>query len=81
MDKEEKKKAMGLALGKTNYIMILIGACIIALGYILMIGGKASSPDVFNEEVFSTMRITVAPIVSLAGFIFVIYAIMKKPRG
>lgn len=77
--KEEIQKA-DFALGKENYRLLIIGFAIIILGFILMIGGKASSPQEFNPEIFSFRRITLAPMVVLAGFIFEIYAIMKKPR-
>ena len=70
----------GFALGKQNYILMAIGFAIILLGYILMVGGDAESPEVFNPEVFSFTRITLAPMLVLAGFIFEIYAIMKKPK-
>ena len=70
------------ALAKENYILLIIGFVIIVIGFILMIGGKAEDPSVFNEEeIFSFRRITLAPMVVLAGFIFEIWAIMKKPRS
>jgi membrane-bound ClpP family serine protease len=70
------------ALAKENYILLVIGFAIIVLGFILMIGGKSEDPTIFNEEeIFSFRRITLAPIVVLAGFIFEIWAIMKKPRS
>jgi cytochrome bd-type quinol oxidase subunit 2 len=70
------------ALAKENYILLVIGFVIIVLGFILMIGGKSEDPTVFNEEeIFSFRRITLAPMVVLAGFIFEIWAIMKKPRS
>ena len=79
------KKSIGkenFALGKENYILLIIGFVIIVLGFILMIGGKSEDPTVFNEdELFSFRRITLAPIVVLAGFIFEIWAIMKKPKS
>ena len=60
----------------------MIGFAIIVLGFILMIGGKSTDPNVFNEEeIFSFRRITLAPMVVLAGFIFEIWAIMKKPKS
>jgi len=68
------------ALSKENYKLLIIGFAIIVIGFLLMVGGKAESPDVFNKEVFSFRRITLAPIVVLFGFIFEIYAIMKKPK-
>lgn len=70
------------ALAKENYILLIIGFIIIVIGFILMIGGKSEDPTVFNEEeIFSFRRITLAPMVVLAGFIFEIWAIMKKPRS
>jgi len=48
---------------------------------LLMIGGKSDDPNVFNkDEIFSFRRITLAPLVVLAGFVFEIWAIMKKPK-
>ena len=79
--KNEKNEKMNFALGRENYRLMAIGFAIIVIGFILMIGGKAPSPDVFNEdEIFSFRRITLAPMVVLAGFIFEIYAIMKRPK-
>ncbi len=79
------KKSTGkenFALAKENYILLIIGFAIIVLGFILMIGGKSDDPNIFNEEeIFSFRRITLAPLVVLAGFIFEIWAIMKKPRS
>lgn len=70
-----------LALGPENYKLMLIGFAVILLGFILMIGGGSEDPvNVFNEEMFSFRRITLAPVVVLAGFVFEIYAIMKKPK-
>ena len=45
-----------------------------------MVGGKATNPDEFNPEIFSFRRITLAPIIVLVGFMFEIWAIMKKPK-
>jgi membrane-bound ClpP family serine protease len=67
-------------LGKENYKLMIIGLIIIISGFILMIGGGSDDPNVFNEDIFSFRRITLAPIVVLFGFLFQIYAIMKKPK-
>ena len=80
MSTETSNIKPGFALGKTNYKLMAIGFGVILLGFILMVGGKAESTDVFNPEVFSFTRITLAPMIVLAGFIFEIYAIMKKPK-
>lgn len=69
------------ALGKINYILLIIGFIIILIGFLLMTGGKSDDPNVFNgEEIFSFRRITLAPVIVLFGFLFEIWAIMKKPK-
>lgn len=73
---EEIENKMPLT-GK-NYIFMLIGLGLIALGFILMSGGGSSDPDVFDYEMFSFRRITLATIVVLAGFGLEIFAIMKR---
>jgi membrane-bound ClpP family serine protease len=81
MSKKSTEKE-SFALARENYILLVIGFAIIVLGFILMIGGKSDDPSIFNEkEVFSFRRITLAPIIVLAGFIFEIWAIMKKPKS
>lgn len=78
--KKEEDKKPGFALGRENYKLMAIGFAIIIIGFILMAGGKSDDPKVFSEDIFSFRRITVAPLIVLAGFVFEIYAIMKRPR-
>jgi len=78
--KDKEIKSTGFALGKENYKLMAIGFVIIIIGFVLMIGGGSDDPNVFNPEIFSFRRITLAPMVLLFGFIFEIYAIMKKPK-
>lgn len=67
--------------GKDNYMWMLIGLAVLALGFFLMAGGKSSNPKVFNDaDVYSTTRITIAPMLIIAGFIIEIFAIMKKSK-
>lgn len=77
--KQTEQDETKFALGKKNYKLLLIGFAIIVVGFLLMIGGGSKDPNVFNNEIFSFRRITLAPIVILFGFVFEIYAIMKKP--
>lgn len=66
---------------KENYILMAIGLVVIGLGFFLMAGGKSTDPKQFNSnEVYSTTRITVAPILIILGFVIEIFAIMKKPK-
>lgn len=81
MSKVEEKSKVEFALSKENYIYLIIGFAIIIIGFLLMIGGNSADPNVFNgDELFSFRRIVLAPIVVLFGFIFEIWAIMKKPK-
>ena len=79
MSKEIKKT--GFAFGKDNYRILTIGVVIVVVGYLLMIGGGAENPNDFNEdEIFSFRRITLSPVVILAGFVTVLFGIMKKSK-
>ncbi len=53
-----------------------VGVLLIGLGYILMSGGGSDNPEVFNPEIFNTRRLTVAPLILLAGLVLEVYAIM-----
>jgi len=67
--------------GKENYLLMLAGLVVLAIGFFLMAGGKSSDPNVFNDkDVYSPMRITVAPLLIVAGFVIEIVAIMRKPK-
>ncbi|MEP7377558.1 MAG: DUF3098 domain-containing protein [Chitinophagaceae bacterium] len=80
--KENYTKASPTIFSKDNYIWMAIGAGVITIGMFLMAGGASTDPAVFNkDEVYSTTRITIAPILILAGLVIEIYAIFKKPKG
>jgi hypothetical protein len=67
---------------KQNYMLMLVGLIVLAAGFFLMAGGKSADPTVFKyEEVYSSTRITVAPILIVAGFVIEIFAIMKKSKS
>lgn len=68
--------------GKQNYPLIIGGFALTLIGFFLMIGGGSDDPNVFNEEeLFSHRRITLAPILVIAGYGIVIYGIMKKNKA
>jgi hypothetical protein len=80
LKKTENSKNTGFALGKENLILMTIGFAIIIIGFIIMGGGKSEDPNQFNPAIFNTQRIVIAPIVVVFGFLFEIWAIMKKPK-
>ena len=65
---------------KKNYILLITGLVFIISGLILMIGGGSEDPTQFSYEIFSTTRLTIAPILLAAGFIIEIFAIMYKEK-
>ena len=73
-------KDIDFAIGKENFKYIAVGVVILIIGFLLMIGGKSDDPNLFNPDIFSFRRITLAPIVVVGGFMFIIWAIMKKPK-
>jgi hypothetical protein len=77
--KKELPKSFDFPFSGENYKLLIIAVAIIILGFILMTGGGSDDPNVFDQGIFSFRRITLAPMVSLFGFILIIYAIMKKP--
>ena len=73
-DKIDKK----MPLTMRNYVLMLVGAIVIVLGFVLMSGGTVATPEEFSYDIFSWRRITLAPILVVAGFAFEIYAILKR---
>ena len=68
------------ALGKENYLLLIVGFVVIIIGFLLMTGGKSENPNEFSKDIFSFRRITLAPLIVFFGFLFEIFAIMKKPK-
>ena len=64
---------------KTNFILLAVGMAVIILGFLLMTG-PGSTEGYFEPDIFSVRRVKVAPVVCLAGFVFMIYGILKKPK-
>ncbi len=62
-------------------MVLLAGIFLIALGYLLMIGGGSEDPNVFNPEIFSFRRITLAPMSIMIGLVVIIVAIMWRPAA
>jgi Protein of unknown function (DUF3098) len=85
MSKDKKQVTTGSTnplFGKENYMWMLIGLAVLALGFFLMSGGRSADPKAFNDsEVYSTTRITIAPLLIIAGFVIEIFAIMRKSKS
>ena len=76
-----KEKVSPTIFTKENYTWMMIGIAVMAIGMLLMSGGKNTDPNVFDKtKVYSTTRITIAPLLIIAGLAIEIYAIFKRPK-
>jgi Protein of unknown function (DUF3098) len=72
----------GFSFGRDNYIWMLAGVVVIALGMMVMGGGASKDPNVFDQkEVYSTTRITIAPLLITIGLALEVVGIFKKPSA
>ena len=76
----ENSSKVQFVFGKANYRLMFIGLAFLALGFILMIGGGSDDPAVFNPAIFDFQRLTLAPLLLIAGYVIEIFAIMKKTK-
>jgi uncharacterized BrkB/YihY/UPF0761 family membrane protein len=67
------------AFDKTNFLLLAIGMIVVVLGFVMMLG-PVSTLTHFEPDIFSVRRIKVAPLVCLAGFVFMIYGVLRKPK-
>ena len=78
---DQKKNMQAPLFTKDNLIWMLIGGVVMAIGFVLLSGGKSTDPNVFDtKQVYSTTRITIAPILIMAGLMIEIFAIFKKSK-
>ena len=69
------------SLPRKNVIYIAIGLLLMVVGFVLMLGGGSSDPNVFNPAMFNARRMTVAPVIICIGIGIIIWGIMRKPRN
>lgn len=70
----------GFTFGRTNYLLIIAGVVSLIIGFVLLSGGGSEDPNVYSDEIFDTRRLTVAPIILMAGYILVLLGVIKKSR-
>lgn len=80
MSKKENNPEPEFLFGKRNYMIMVVGIAVIAVGFILMAGGGSDDPNVFNEEIYNWRRIRLAPTLVIIGLGIQIYAILAKPK-
>jgi predicted ABC-type sugar transport system permease subunit len=81
VEKQTSEKSAISLFGQENKLWMLAGIAIMVIGFLLMAGGRSEDPNVFNaNEVYSTTRITIAPILLLAGLVILIFSIFREPK-
>ncbi len=71
-----------LIFSKRNYILMLAGIGLIALGLMLMSGGAMPDPNTWDESIiYSTRRTLLAPFVIILGLVVEIFAIFANPKS
>ena len=78
---EDTKREFAFVFNKINYIIMIAGIVLLALGYILLAGGGSDDPNVFNPEMFNGRRLYLAPILIILGLIVEIVAIMYRGKA
>lgn len=68
------------SMPSNNVKLIGLGLLVMVLGFVLMLGGGSSDPDVFNPAMFNARRMVISPLVIVLGIAVIIIGIMKKPR-
>ena len=84
---ETSSKENTFYFSKANFKLMLIGLGLIAFGFILMMGyGANTKPDGFfdpnywNDDIFSVVRIRIAPLLVIVGFVVQVVAILKRNK-
>ena len=77
-NKQQVVWAPGMPFGKWNYILMLLGIIVLAIGYILLSGGGSEDPAIFSDAIFDTRRLTIAPITLVIGLAIVCASILVK---
>jgi hypothetical protein len=63
---------------KKKYLILILILSFLILGFVLISGGGSSDPNVFNPEIFSFRRITLAPLIIIGSYSALMWLILKK---
>lgn len=85
--KEEDSKKESFYFGKAHFKLMFIGLVLVIMGFILMLGYGANTrpdgtfdPNYWNEDIFSVLRIRIAPLLVIVGFVVQVFAILKRNK-
>jgi len=77
---KKKETENKFVFNRENYYWLIGGLVLMAIGFILLVGGGSKDPEVFSESLFDFQRLTLAPILIIAGLVVEFFAIMKRPK-
>lgn len=77
---KSEETSLTFAFERKNYILLIIGLVVLVIGFLLMSGGGSENPEVFSDAMFDFRRLTLAPILIIAGYVIELYAIMYRKK-
>jgi len=77
--KKKQNSDTQFAFHKDNYKFLFLGLILLIIGFVLMIGGGTNDPAKFDSAIFDTQRLTIGPLLLIAGFTVEMWAILKRP--
>ncbi len=76
----ESRNGFAVSFGVVNYVLMALGIVVLIVGYVLLSGGGSDDPSVFNEAMFDTRRLKVAPVTIVLGLVIEVLAIMLRTK-
>ena len=78
--KTNAPKQVNFLFHRENYIILFVGLAVLIIGYMLMSGGHQQPNEYKTDEIYSFRRVTLAPIVVIAGYLIILFSVLKKPK-
>lgn len=73
------QKKQQFAFSAINFYLLAVAIVTVLVGFVLM-SGKGSTDTHFDPSIFDNVRTVVAPIVCFVGYLFMIVAILYRPK-
>jgi hypothetical protein len=74
-------KRSGFIFTRRKYFLLLVSVCLLTLGFVLMAGTGNTGTAQFNQDIYSFRRITLSPLILMAGYMLIIFTILSENRG
>ena len=73
------QKKQQFAFSAINFYLLAVAIVTVLIGFVLM-SGKGATGDQFDASIFDNTRTVVAPLVCFVGYLFMIVAILYRPK-